>query len=691
MDSAAISDVFISYSHEDRASASRFALWCAGFGWTVWWDEAIAPGRKWDQAIERALADSRCVLVLWSAHSVTSDWVKAEAAEAAHRGVLVPVLIEPVALPLEFRRVQTLDLTGAWNPSGAALDRLRIALTEHIGRPASDVHEPAPTRRWPWSWRGAAAAALVAALAGAALLQVVPRATTEATPPGAKPIGAADASAPGVVPGAVASSEAPARDSPAVERSTAPVAQPNAPPARLGAAETPPQLLPTPALTGADVARMADEQRQVVIDKANKSGDFWIGMLEKEGGALMLEQAVLLGVEAVRRAGGTPADSALRRTLALMARPLRKLPHDGEVLRFAFSPDGRTIATASEDWTAVLWDTASGRKNATLKHEDTVGDIKFSRDGRLVASSSGKTARLWQVSDGKELVTLPHTWDVREVIFISDRLIATVSRRDNDVDVRLWTIPEGRETLRIVAPKGMLDFVVSDDGRYLIGHMPFGSTDPAQVWDLASGKQVAALSAGSHGVGSAATHRDVLALGEQLEGMVSLWHLGSWASLGQVHGIRAAPQLALDPAAARLVMGESGAAYGQILVAPVAPGRTRASALSARKNGGICCLAISADGTLAVASSVDNIASVIDIGSGEELLRTRLTDRGSLAAALSPDGRLLLTAAVAGANVWEVTPVDPLRTACHRLNRSFTAEEWRHWFGNEPWRKSCEL
>jgi hypothetical protein len=404
MDSAALPDVFISYSHEDRAAAKRFAQWCATFGWTVWWDEAIAPGRKWDQAIERALADSRCVLVLWSAHSVMSDWVKTEAAEAARRGVLVPVLIEPIALPLEFRRVQTLDLTGAWDLSGAALDRLRTALTDHIGRPASDTaHQPALTRRSSLSWRGAAAAALVA-VSAAALWQVIPRVTTEATPPGAKKTSALDTSVAGVSPAALATSDAAAGQSLAVEsareRSTAPVAQPKAHVEHARTVETPaqPSKPPTrPALTGAAVARMADEQRQLVIDKASKSQYFWIGMLEKENGALMLEQAVLLGVEAVRRAGGAAADSALRHTLALMARPLRKLQHDGEVKDFAFSPDGRTIATTSENWTAVLWDTTSGRKNATLKHEDTVGNIKFSRDGRLVASSSGKTARLWQV------------------------------------------------------------------------------------------------------------------------------------------------------------------------------------------------------------------------------------------------------------------------------------------------------
>ena len=56
METATQTDVFISYSREDHAAASRFAQWCVERGWTVWWDDAIAPGRKWDQAIEQALA-----------------------------------------------------------------------------------------------------------------------------------------------------------------------------------------------------------------------------------------------------------------------------------------------------------------------------------------------------------------------------------------------------------------------------------------------------------------------------------------------------------------------------------------------------------------------------------------------------------------------------------------------------------
>jgi TIR domain len=56
----------------------------------------------------------RCMVVLWSANSIASEWVKEEAEEGKSQGKLVPLLIESVKLPIGFRTIQAADLTG-WN------------------------------------------------------------------------------------------------------------------------------------------------------------------------------------------------------------------------------------------------------------------------------------------------------------------------------------------------------------------------------------------------------------------------------------------------------------------------------------------------------------------------------------------------------------------------------------------------
>ena len=106
-----MTDVFISYASEDRERAAQVANALEARGWSVWWDRKIITGQAYDQTIEHALANAGAVVVLWSRHSVVSEWVKNEAAAGADRGVLLPAAIEPVAPPLEFRRRQIADLS----------------------------------------------------------------------------------------------------------------------------------------------------------------------------------------------------------------------------------------------------------------------------------------------------------------------------------------------------------------------------------------------------------------------------------------------------------------------------------------------------------------------------------------------------------------------------------------------------
>jgi hypothetical protein len=89
-----MSDIFISYSSEDRERARTLAHALEERGWSVWWDREIPLGRSYDEVIEQALNGARCMLVLWTAASAASEWVRSEASEGKRRGILVPVFLE---------------------------------------------------------------------------------------------------------------------------------------------------------------------------------------------------------------------------------------------------------------------------------------------------------------------------------------------------------------------------------------------------------------------------------------------------------------------------------------------------------------------------------------------------------------------------------------------------------------------
>lgn len=111
-----MSDIFISYKREEQATARKLADALEADGWTVWWDPKLRAGEHFDDVIEKALDDAKCVIVMWSERSVQSRYVRDEATYALDRNKFVPVSIENVNLPFRFKGIHTPSLLG-WDGS----------------------------------------------------------------------------------------------------------------------------------------------------------------------------------------------------------------------------------------------------------------------------------------------------------------------------------------------------------------------------------------------------------------------------------------------------------------------------------------------------------------------------------------------------------------------------------------------
>jgi hypothetical protein len=109
---AAVADVFVSYRNEDREPAGRLVSALRQVGLDAWWDQDIPPNAPWEEEIERALGQARCVVVCWSPFSVgpRGEKVRTEARDALASDTLVQVFLSPCEAPLFFRERQGVDL-----------------------------------------------------------------------------------------------------------------------------------------------------------------------------------------------------------------------------------------------------------------------------------------------------------------------------------------------------------------------------------------------------------------------------------------------------------------------------------------------------------------------------------------------------------------------------------------------------
>jgi WD40 repeat protein len=208
----------------------------------------------------------------------------------------------------------------------------------------------------------------------------------------------------------------------------------------------------------------------------------------------------------------------------------------------ALSPDGKLLATSTDDKAVRLWGVASGKAVRQLVgHAVIVRRIVFSPDGAMLATSSNSPGswrphelhalRLWDTATGKEVAKLGrHTWGLVAGRFSPDgkRLYS-----GGDASVRVWDVTARKEVVQGPGHHcAVNDLAYSPDGRTLA---TAGGDSAVQLWDLATGKVIQTLDGCEEAVGSLAYSPDGsrLAAGCR-DGRFAVWDASNGALIARL-------------------------------------------------------------------------------------------------------------------------------------------------------------
>jgi len=349
------------------------------------------------------------------------------------------------------------------------------------------------------------------------------------------------------------------------------------------------------------------------------------------------------------------ASAALQEAVYNVQERNRLEGHSSEVTSVVFSPDGKTLASGSDDKTVKLWDVTTGTEIRTLKgYNSSVNSVVFSPNGKTLASGSDdNSVKLWDVTTGTEINTLTgHSDGVTSVVFSPDG--KTLASGSDDKSVKLWDVTTSTEIRTLEGHSSRVDSVVfSPDGKTLAS----GSGDNSvKLWDVTTGKVIHTLNGHDNVVWSVVFSPDgkTLASGSD-DKTVKLWDVTTEKQIATLYGHSSRVDSVVFSPDGKTLASSSG--DNSVKLWDVTTGKVihTLKGHSSRVDS----VVFSPDGKTLASSSGDNSVKLWDVDTGTEIKTlARLDgDRGAIKSVVfSSDGKTLAAGSDDNSvKLWDVT------------------------------------
>ncbi len=361
--------------------------------------------------------------------------------------------------------------------------------------------------------------------------------------------------------------------------------------------------------------------------------------------------------------------------------------HSGSVTDGAFTPDGRTLYTASLDTSVIAWDITGNRSFGVTRPSTAQGPISA---GNLGAPYTGWSANRRRAVIGFQtgliatidVATGTRTTRDRPVKVLEDLALSPDGHyaylSSTGPLIRRWNTTTGQvdktSTLGDHSPKAVLS--VSPDGRRLVVcESPAGITAACY---LADARTLERVGHGIHldfGPGTAAFSPDgrLVALGNSFGPGFSVLTVPNGRVTWAKSWLADVRVIGFSPDGHRLIVGSD---HGQIATFDVASGRLLAGPVVAQ-SGPVLTASFAPDGRTILTSGADGIIRMWEAAHLRPVAEPLhlLPDEGVFAA-YTPDGKEVLGLDPTGrVTAWPATVTAWLSRACSIARRDFTPQE----------------